>query len=93
MDESTDDEFYEDFGAGLTVADCERLLARARETGDREVRLLAKQYLALRRTAADALAYVEERYGERAVAPPLGQGTTSYPLGFLRFLVEDPRPD
>ena len=90
MNESTDAEFDEDFGASLTVADCERLLERARETGDSEVRLLAKQYLALRQTAADALAYVEERHGERAIAVPVGQGATSYPLGFLRFLVDGP---
>ena len=90
MNEPTDEELSEDFGASVTVADCERLLDRARRTGDGELRLLARQYLALRRTARDALAYVGERYGERAVAVSVGHGATSYPLGFLRFLVEEP---
>jgi hypothetical protein len=89
MDQSTDEEFFEDFGAHLTVADCERLLAWARAGGHREVRVLVKQYLVLRRTAADALAYVAERYSERPVVPPVRQGATSYPLGFLRFLIGD----
>jgi len=91
MDDPSATEFFEDFGAHLTVADCHRLLERARATGDTELRLLVKLYLTLRRTAADALAYVEERYGERAEAVPIGQGVTSYPLGQLRFLTEEPR--
>jgi hypothetical protein len=89
MDESDDKELHEDFGARLSVADCDRLLARARESNDRDLRLLVRQYLKLRRTAADALAYVAERNGDRTTdfAPP--KGSASYPLGALRFLLED----
>jgi hypothetical protein len=93
MDESGDEEFYEDFGAHLTAADCDRLLARARESKDRDFRLLVKQYLTLRRTAADALAFVETQYGERIPASTTSKGGVEYPLGTLRFLLEEgPKP-
>jgi len=90
MDDSSDTEFEQDFGTHLTVADCNRLLERAHATGDADVRLLVKQYLALRRTATDTLAYIEERYGERVAASRPHKGGASYPLAFLRFLVDDP---
>jgi hypothetical protein len=89
MDESEDEEFYEDFGAHLTAADCDRLLTRARESEDQDLRLLVKQYMTLRRTAADALAYVEQEYGERIPASTASKGGAHYPLGALRFLLED----
>jgi len=89
MDESGDEEFYEDFGAHLTAADCDRLLARARESKDQDFRLLVKQYLTLRRTAADALAFVQTQYGEKVQDSTTSEGGAKYPLGTLRFLLED----
>ena len=88
MAEEIEAEFLEDFGASLQPADLDRLLQRARDTGDRELRLLVLQYQTLRRVAADALYALEAR---GVVAPPPardGQPVT-YPLGFLQALLRD----
>jgi hypothetical protein len=82
-------EFSEDFGAGLSEADVRALVERARTTGDRELRLLAKQYLTLRRVASDLLAYMAERGYEEPEAPERAGQPLSYPVGFMRFLLRD----
>jgi hypothetical protein len=90
MTDESDAEFDEDFGYSLRPADVERLLERARATGDREVRLLAKQHQALRRVAADLLAELEERRILPVEAAPVDSpGAVSYPIGLLRFLLRD----
>ena len=61
MSGETEAEFDEDFGYSLRPPDVQRLLERARSTGDRDVRLLAKQHQFLRRVAADLLADLELR--------------------------------
>jgi hypothetical protein len=51
-----DQEFYEDFGdSGVSEAELNELLQRARLANDRPLRLLVKQFRALRTTAASAL--------------------------------------
>jgi hypothetical protein len=51
VQESDENEFYADFGEpALTDEQLATLLERARSTGDVELRLLVKQYSALRRT-------------------------------------------
>jgi len=92
MDESTEEEFFEHLGAHLTAADCDRLLVRARESEDRELELLVKQFVTLRRAAADALAFFENEYGEKIPATAAPKVGDRGPLGFLRFLVEDGLP-
>jgi hypothetical protein len=63
--------------------------SRARVAGDRDIRLLAKQYQTLRRVAADVLAQLEEQ----GVVPVEPHGTVgeprTYPIGFLRFILRD----
>lgn len=59
MDGSADDEFLEDFGAALTDEQIQRLLALARAVEDRELRLLLKQYLTLRRATRWLVAEVD----------------------------------
>jgi hypothetical protein len=52
MRELSDEEFYEDFGTrGLSDAEIDALLEQARVAGNREVRLLVEQFVALRRAA------------------------------------------
>lgn len=49
----TDNEFFEDFGAAeISDSELQVLLNRARENGDRELRLLVKQFQALRHVSA-----------------------------------------
>ena len=85
-----DAEFFEDFGASLSEAEVHALLERARLSGDRELRMLAKQYLTLRRVASDLVAYMAERgCAEPEGAERPGQPAT-YPVGFMRFLLRDP---
>jgi hypothetical protein len=59
MRDSTNDEFLEDFGDSLTDEQLQHVLAQARAAEDREVRLLVKQYLTLRRATRWLLAEVE----------------------------------
>jgi hypothetical protein len=89
MDDASEEEFVEEFGYSLRLPDLERLLVRARETGDRELRLLVHQHQTLRRTAADFLAYVEDRDAEVAAERAAPGAPVSYPLGFLRLLLRD----
>jgi hypothetical protein len=50
MDRSTDEEFLADFGdRGITEQELNDLLARARREGSRELRLVVKQFRALKR--------------------------------------------
>ena len=89
MAEDSEEEFDEDFGYSLRPPDVERVLERARQAGDQEVRLLAKQYQTLRRVAADLLAQLEEQ-GVLPVEPPGAVGEpVSYPVGFLRSILRD----
>jgi len=61
----TDQEFFEDFGAAaISDAELEAMLNRARENGDRELRLLVKHYQALRHVSGLLLERIE------ASAPP-----------------------
>lgn len=54
------EEFLEDFGEqALSVADLERLLERARATNDRDLRILVKQYQALKRVTGELLERTE----------------------------------
>jgi hypothetical protein len=56
----TDQEFFEDFGASaISNAELEALLTRARENGDRELRLLVKQFQALRHVSGFLLERIE----------------------------------
>jgi hypothetical protein len=54
------EEFLEDFGEqALSVADLERLLERARTMNDRDLRVLVKQYQALKRVTGELLERTE----------------------------------
>jgi len=78
------DEFLDDFGStGLTDAELAQLLARARSTNDRELRLLIKQYRALRRAAGWVLESLEEGSDVAGIR-------TAEPTRLLRFLVMPP---
>ena len=56
----TNDEFFEDFGAAaISDSDLEVLLNRGRENGDRELRLLVKQFQTLRHVSALLLERIE----------------------------------
>jgi hypothetical protein len=56
----SDQEFFEDFGAAaISTAELEALLTRARENGDRELRLLVKQFQALRYVSGFLLERIE----------------------------------
>src|SRR5690348_2494113 len=93
MREASEEEFYEDFGAQLSAAERDRLLARALESDDHDLRLLVKHYVTLRRIARDALAYIEKEYGCQPAASMASKGKVSYPLGALRFVLQDSRDE
>ena len=79
MDESSEEEFFEDFGSGLSDEALAALLVRARASGDRDVRLLVKQYRALRRATRDLLATLGE-------APDLAVARDGAPAQLARVL-------
>ena len=67
--EAEENEFWEDFGTeGLSEAELDSLLHRARETQDRELRLLVKQFHALRWISEAMLTQIEN--GEASSLPP-----------------------
>ena len=81
MRDSSEGEFYADFGDSLADAELDALLERARVADDRQVRLLVKQYLGMRATARQLLSELDAASDLRAVRD--GENTR-----FLRALVE-----
>ena len=94
-DSTSEKEFYEDFGDSLKPHELAQLLERARVNDDRDVRLLVKQYQALRRAATDLLTELDRRGVLPTEASSDSGSHVSYPVGFLRFMLRDeshPRP-
>lgn len=66
--ESTDEEFYSDFGAPApSDEELLMLLAQSRATGNEPLRRLLKCYRVLRRITSDSIAYLEARNGAQAI--------------------------
>ena len=91
-EETSEEEFLEDFGASLTQEELDQLLERARRTDDRDVRMLVKQFTTLRRVAADFLVSVDDRDAAVGADAATPGKSLSYPLGMLRFLLRDMPP-
>lgn len=81
------DEFLEDFDEqALSAADLERLLDRARTTNDRDLRVLVKQYQALKRVSEELL--------ERTESTLRGsQSQQDHILKLAHFLIHSERGD
>jgi uncharacterized protein HemX len=87
MDGSDENEFYADFGEPApTDEQLAALLERARSSGDADLRLLVKQYAALRRTIGWLLDELDRSVDVAAVRG----GETAR---IARFLVSAERPD
>jgi hypothetical protein len=64
-----DEEFFDDFGAAaIPDSELRMLLNRARENGDRELRLLVKQFQTLRYVSALLLERLEAAYSPEELA-------------------------